>query len=281
MTFVSGETQTTPLAPESPRTTHAVPAGEPRELAKPGNAKTDLAVDRWSSHNGGQNPEHVPTTPASGPAANNTSWHLEPAPIRTETSSDTAQRNLRSLRVAPSEQNQDLSVETEAQRAETQLVKPSEQTPLGEMDPADATRYFAHLDIAFADIDTHRGVMHGPMAWPPSDTPQGQERVENLVAKLFKPKERPESAYTTLILYMPAPNDPKRNEKLGGFASAAARQLRTMVEQGAVPLVTATVLHQAMARHAANGSPPKEAQTITRMFERKRLEVVAIGATEA
>ncbi len=159
-------------------------------------------------------------------------------------------------------------------------LMPTEQLPLAEMAPDDAARYFAHLDTAFADIDAHRGVMHGPMQWPQPDTPAGQERVELLVAKLFKPKERPESAYTTLILYMPLPSDPKRLDKIAGFATAVSRQLRTMVEQGVMPLATATVLHQSLARHAAAGSHPKDAQTITRMFERKRLEVVSIGATK-
>ncbi len=146
------------------------------------------------------------------------------------------------------------------------------------MEPEDAALYFQHLDTAFADIDAHRGVMHGPMQWPQPDTHEGQQRVEGLVAKLFRPKERPESAYTTLILYMPAPDDPKRLEKIAGFATAVSRQLRTMVEHGVVPHVTATVLHQSLGRHAAAGSHPKDAQSITRMFERKRLEVVSISA---
>jgi hypothetical protein len=161
---------------------------------------------------------------------------------------------------------------------QVQSFIPTEQRPLADMETEDAARYFQHLDTAFADIDAHRGVMHGPMQWPQPDTPAGQERVEGLIGKLFRPKERPESAYTTLILYMPSPGDPKRLEKVVGFATAVSRQLRTMVEQGTLPLATATVLHQSLARHAAAGSHPKDAKTITRMFERKRLEVVSISS---
>ncbi len=171
------------------------------------------------------------------------------------------------------------TLEEPLQQTKAQSFIPSEQLPLADMDTADATRYFKHLDTAFADIDAHRGVMHGPMQWPQPDTEAGQERVEGLISKLFRPKERPESAYTTLILYMPSPDDPKRLEKIAGFAVAVSRQLRTMVEQGALPLATATVLHQSLARHAAAGSHPKDAQQITRMFERKRLEVVSISGS--
>lgn len=178
-----------------------------------------------------------------------------------------------------SEQPAPLPVLDPALDPQARVLMPTEHLPLGEMDTDDAARYFAHLDTAFADIDAHRGVMHGPMQWPQPDTPAGQERVETLVSKLFKPKERPESAYTTLVLYMPAPGDPKRLDKITGFATATSRQLRVMVEQGIIPLATATVLHQSLARHAAAGSHPKDAQTITRMFERKRLEVVGVKAS--
>ena len=278
MTFVTGDTTTTLPSPDGPHAGTPKPSGQPKMEGPQRQALSRPAADHWSVMSAPR-PQADDMTPpaASGTGNRHGNWRPEPPAVpgpqhRDLTSGDNASvvnHNGQSVR----------TVEEPLPQNQVQSFIPTEHRPLADMETEDAARYFQHLDTAFADIDAHRGVMHGPMQWPQPDTAAGQERVEGLISKLFRPKERPESAYTTLILYMPSPGDPKRVEKVAGFATAVSRQLRTMVEQGALPLATATVLHQSLARHAAAGSHPRDAQSITRMFERKRLEVVSISAS--
>jgi hypothetical protein len=280
---VGGQTGT---APQQPPTS---PDGAPAAPTAPAHNNSELRLDnehrlhsehqldsehRLDSWSNTSTPrpmdQEVTPPPAVGPAGDPNEWTNEPAAVHAS--------NLRSA-VMNDENTQ--TMEATAPELQVQVQTPTEEQPLSEMEPKNAERYFRYLDSAFADIDTHRGVMHGPMQWPSADTPPGQERVESLVSRLFNRRENPQNAYTTLVLYMPSATDPKRMEKAQGYATAVSRQLRTLVAQGTVPLATATALQQALTRHVAAGPNTRENAAVTRMFERKRLEVVAVGESSS